>query len=77
MPAPRNRPLCALRDVEPARFRATVRAALLATGSRERAAVALSVGRATLFRWLSADPALAEGIPPARGGRRPGTKKAA
>ena len=57
MPAPTDRVLSALRIADPARWRATVRAALRAEGTIPGAAASLGVARGTLFRWIAADPA--------------------
>jgi transposase-like protein len=55
----RERLLAALRRVDPAGFRAEVRAVLTAHEEVAAAARALGVAEATLRRWLAADPTLA------------------
>lgn len=62
MPATTARVLSALRIADPPAWRAKVRAALRAEGTLPGAAAALGVSRATLFRWVSEDPATREGI---------------
>lgn len=62
MPAPTDRVLSALRIADPAAWRAKVRAALRAEGTVPGAAASLGVARGTLFRWLSDDPSVREGL---------------
>ncbi len=54
--------LAALRITDPPAFRARVREALRAEKTIPGAAASLGVARATLFRWLSDDPTLREGL---------------
>lgn len=65
----RNRRLCALRDVDPAAWRAEIRAALERTGGVAAAADWLGVSRSVLFEWLRRSPQIREGLDlPLRGG---------
>ncbi len=58
----RERLLAALRRVDPAEFRAQIRAVLAAHGEVGGAARALRIGERTLAAWLAADPAIAAGL---------------
>ncbi|MDB4930081.1 MAG: hypothetical protein JWM10_2565 [Myxococcaceae bacterium] len=72
MPAPTDRVLSALRIADPAAWRAKVRTALRAEGTVPGAAASLGIARATLFRWVSEDPGVREGLDlPDRPGPRP------
>lgn len=62
MPASSSPVLSALRIADPAAWRLKVREALRAEGNIPGAAAALGVGRATLFRWVTEDPTLRDGI---------------
>ena len=58
----RERLLVALRRVDPAEFRAQVRAVLAAYGEVTGAATALRIASPTLAAWIAEDPALAAGL---------------
>ena len=58
----RERLLVALRRVDPAEFRAQVRAVLAAYGEVEAAATALRIAPPTLAAWIADDPALTAGL---------------
>lgn len=58
----RERLLVALRRVDPAAFRAEVRAVLAAHGEVTGAALALRIAPPTLAAWIADDPALAAGL---------------
>jgi len=59
----RERLLLALRRVDPAGFRAQIRAVLLAHEAVGSAARALGLAPETLAAWLAADPTIAADLP--------------
>lgn len=61
--------LAALRVLDPAAWRAQVRAALEAERSRRGAAVVLGVSLSTVQRWTADDPSLLDGIDTRTAGR--------
>lgn len=62
MPASSSPVLSALRIADPAAWRLKVREALRAEGTIPGAATVLGVSRGTLFRWVTEDPTLKDGI---------------
>lgn len=58
----RERLLAALRRVDPAEFRAQIRAVLAAHGELTGTARALRIAEPTLVAWLAADPSIAAGL---------------